>query len=89
MPDAPLFGAGGGVAMRPRGTARRAGRTRPSRTSWASRPLSLPARASTGSRRATGRPRSTMSTAAPALTQSIRALKPFFASVMLAFLIWL
>ena len=41
----------------------------------------------TGSSRATGRPRSTISTGDPLFTLSMRALRLFLASVMLAFFI--
>ena len=41
----------------------------------------------TGSRRATGRPRSTISTGEPPCTPSIKALRLFLASVILAFFI--
>jgi hypothetical protein len=60
----------------------------PSLTSRDSLPsCSLSLSAVTGSNRATGRPRSTIRTGEPPLRLSIKALKLFFASVMLAFLI--
>jgi hypothetical protein len=58
----------------------------PSRMSRDNRPPSSPSPSLvTGSRRATGRPRSTIRTGAPLLRPSMRALRRFLASVMLAF----
>src|ERR1700733_2650428 len=61
------------------GATVRRGRNTPSRMSRANRPLEPPSSPpTTGSRRATGRPRSTIKTASPPLRPSIKALKPFF-----------
>ena len=74
-----------------RGGSLRRGRATPSRSSRDSLPRPAhPARSPvTGSSRATGRPRSTMSTGEPALEASISALRLFLASVMLAIFIGL
>src|SRR5262245_32665456 len=87
--EALFFPDGGLVATIPFRCPPRAGRTTPSRTRRASRPSSVEATALTGSRRATGRPRSTISTGVPLLTPSISALRLFLASVILAFFTWL
>jgi hypothetical protein len=86
--DAPAFARGGGVSNSVRDGAARLGRTMPSRMSRESRPAGSDVPVlETGSRRATGRPRSTIRTASPPLRPSMRALKRFLASVMLAFFI--
>src|SRR2546428_799916 len=87
-PEAPFFNRGGLVANRSFDALRRAGRTMPSRTRRASRLSSSGRPLLTGSSRATGRPRSTISTGEPPFTLSINALRLFFASVILAFFIW-
>lgn len=82
------MGRGGLLANNAFGTADRAGRTIPSRTSRPNRPSSSDRRpVVTGSRRATGRPRSTISTGDPPFRPSISALRLFLASVILAFFI--
>ena len=86
-PEAVPRGRGGGVDNTTFGVAIRAGRTIPSRTRRSSRPASVPGGAPTGSRRATGRPRSTINTGEPPFTPSISALRLFLASVILAFFI--
>jgi hypothetical protein len=83
-PDALPLGRAGFVAKIPLGTVVCAGRTTPSRTSLARRPSSSDRKTLTGSRRTTGRPRSTINTSAPPLTLSINALMLFLASVMRA-----
>jgi len=69
----------------PGGPVRR-DRSTPSRTSRDNLPFCpLSSRPVTGSSRATGRPRSTINTGEPPLRPSIKALKLFLVSVMLAF----
>jgi len=69
----------------PGGPVRR-DRSTPSRTSRDNLPFCSPSsRPVTGSSRATGRPRSTINTGEPPLRPSIKALKLFLVSVMLAF----
>lgn len=83
--ELPERGRGGSLRNTASGGLLRRGRITPSRSSRDSLPFGvswvLPV---TGSSRATGRPRSTMSTDEPAFSRSIRALKLFLASVMLA-----
>jgi hypothetical protein len=71
------------------GGSLRRGRMKPSRSKRDSLPRwaysALPV---TGSSRATGRPRSTMSTGEPASRPSISALRLFLASVMVAIFTW-
>ncbi len=84
--DAPA--TGGGEVKTAAGATVRRGRNTPSRMSRANRPLGPPSSPpATGSRRATGRPRSTIKTASPPFKPSIRALKPFFVWVILALFI--
>src|SRR5262249_38045955 len=81
---------GGWLLKIARAGALRRGRTRPSRRSRASLASCSPAWAPvTVSRRATGRPRSTVSTGEPPFRLSIKALRLFFASVMLTLFIGL
>ena len=73
-----------------RGGGAVAERSPPCRSNLASRPSgssAAPVRADT--RRATGRPRSVMTIVSPCRTRSIKALSWFFASVIVAFFIWL
>src|SRR4051794_35560150 len=84
----PGDGRGGGVRIRSSGGADVASRISPAR--W--RRSSLPDGSGLdpiGSRIATGRPRSVIVTLSPARTRSISALRPFFASLMVAIFIWL
>ena len=86
--EAPAVGRGGNSVNNPRGMAARPGRTMPSRIRRDSRSSgSGPRPLVTGSRRATGRPRSTIRTGDPLLRPSISALSLFLASVILAFFI--
>ena len=74
---------GGLLASTVFGMPVRAGRTIPSRMSRANRPSSSDRGPFvTGSRRATGRPRSTISTGDPPFRPSISELRLFFASVI-------
>src|ERR1700733_12930487 len=84
--DAPA--PGGGEVKTAAGATVRRGRNTPSRMSRDNRPLGPPSSPPvTGSRRATGRPRSTIKTGSPPLRPSIKELKPFFVWVMLALFI--
>src|ERR1700722_392700 len=84
--DAPELG--GGDVKTTAGATDRRGRNTPSRMSRVNRPPCPPSSPPvTGSRRATGRPRSTIRTASPPLSPSIRELKPFFVWVILALFI--
>ena len=77
---------GGAVLKRAPGGRVRRGRSTPSRMSRDNLPFCPPSsRPVTRSSRATGRPRSTINTGEPALRPSIKALKLFLVSVMLAF----
>src|SRR5215211_2622873 len=87
--DAPPFASGGGLESTDRAGLPEGGRTMPARISRARRSLSGATPDVTGSRRATGRPRSTISTDDPLAKPSISLLRLFLASVMLAFFIWL
>src|SRR5271163_4903722 len=89
-PTADALELGGGVVKTVAGATVRRGRNTPSRMSRANRPLGPPSSPpATGSRRATGRPRSTIKTGSPPLRPSIRELKPFLAWVILALFITL
>jgi hypothetical protein len=82
--DPPRFARGRRPERSLRSKEARAGRMRPSRVNRDSRPWAS-AGVITGSSRATGRPLSRISTGAPDLSPSIKALRLFLASVMLAF----
>src|ERR1700678_3339702 len=84
--DAPAVG--GAELKTAAGATVRRGRSTPSRTSRDSLPLCLLSSPPvTGSRRATGRPRSTINTGSPPLRPSIKALRLFLVWVMLALFI--
>jgi hypothetical protein len=79
MADDPALRRGGGWLNSVGGGGARRGRTRPSRTSRRSLPSSPAAPpAVAGSRRATDRPRSMISTGEPLFRPSIKALRLFF-----------
>jgi uncharacterized protein YndB with AHSA1/START domain len=86
--DAPALARGGWLLKSACGGSARRGRTTPSRRSRDSLPSCSPSSpVVTGSSLATGRPRSTIRTGEPPLRPSIKALRLFLASVMLAFFI--
>jgi hypothetical protein len=84
---APGVSRGGGVRNSSIGTTPVPTRTIPARSSRRSRPVGSGGEC-IGSSIATGRPRSVMTTLSPLRTRSINALRPFFASVIVAVFIW-